>query len=172
MKATRGHAAVLAVTATLTGCGAPPASEPAPTTAVPVTTPTPGAPAPSRHAHEAPHGGTLLELGDHDAHLELVVDAESGEMILYVLDATAERGVRIAQPAVNVLSTTRDISTALHLAAVGSPRTGERVGDASEFRVTSDALRGARRVDVRIESVTVRGQTYDNVRVVWTSGLS
>jgi hypothetical protein len=113
-----------------------------------------------------------VALGDHDAHVEVVVDADAGQMTLYVLDATAGRAVRIAQPAVDVLCTTRDISATLQLAAIGSALTGERVGDASEFRGTSDVLRGARRVDVRIESVTVRGQTYDNVRAAWTGGVS
>ncbi len=173
MRSTRWRPVVLAVA--LTGCGAPSAPEPSPPTpapAPPAPTGPGGRPAAARHAHEAPHGGTLVELGDGEAHLELVVDPDAGQMILYVLDGTAERDVRIAQPAVNVLSTTRDVSAALQLSAVGSLATGERAGDTSEFRGASDTLRGASRVDVRIESVTVRGQTYDNVRAAWTGGAS
>ena len=169
--------APMVLTVAFTACGAPPAPEPSDTaeaTAPPATTdPVPvDHAAVAGHAHDAPHGGAIVELDDHTAHLEVVVDPESGQMTLYVLDGGAVRAVRIAQPAVHVLSTTGGVSTSLPLAAVGSPLTGARVGDTSEFRGMSDSLRGASRVDVRVESVTVRGQTYDNVRIAWTRGVS
>ncbi|MFH2001583.1 MAG: hypothetical protein ABIK28_18005, partial [Planctomycetota bacterium] len=37
------------------------------------------------HAHmEGAHGGTLLEVGDHVAHLELIHDHENGKYVLHV----------------------------------------------------------------------------------------
>ena len=50
------------------------------------------------HAHTAPHGGVLVELGDHAAALELRFDAARGVLQAWVLDGHAENFVRIAQP--------------------------------------------------------------------------
>lgn len=43
------------------------------------------------HAHEAgPHGGHLIELGDHDFHAELVFDKETKKITVYVLEHEPE----------------------------------------------------------------------------------
>src|SRR5690349_2906424 len=47
------------------------------------------------HHHTAPHGGTLVELGEHAFNLELVRDEPTGALIAYVLDAHAENFVRL-----------------------------------------------------------------------------
>jgi hypothetical protein len=39
------------------------------------------------HDKLGPHGGDLIELGDHVAHLEVVHDSEAGTLTLHVLDA-------------------------------------------------------------------------------------
>jgi hypothetical protein len=40
------------------------------------------------HAHlEGPHGGTLLDVGDHAAHLEFIHDHENGKCVLHVIGA-------------------------------------------------------------------------------------
>ena len=49
------------------------------------------------HTHEAPHGGTLVAVGDHFAHLEIVLDPETGKMTAYVLDGEAENPIRLKQ---------------------------------------------------------------------------
>ena len=151
------------------GCGAEPASHPqTPATAARDQV------GPDDHVHVAPHGGVLTELGDHYAQLEVVVDPAEGMVTLYVLDAEAQRAIRIGQSSVGVVATTGpSASISLQLTPVASALTGERAGEASEFRAQSDALRGATRVDVRIESVTVRGQSFDNLHAVWTlAGVS
>ncbi|MBK7495896.1 MAG: hypothetical protein IPI28_11060 [Candidatus Omnitrophica bacterium] len=38
------------------------------------------------HHHAAPHGGTMVALGDHMAHLELVLDSQNGTLTAYILD--------------------------------------------------------------------------------------
>lgn len=94
------------------------------------------------HHHEAPHGGTLILLGDHVGHLELVYDAEQGMLTAYALDGHAEHPVRLTQA-----SLTLDIdedaggpALQLVLQAVPNPLTGESVGDTSEFRGEAKAL--------------------------------
>jgi len=48
-------------------------------------------PAPA-HAHpdKGPHGGPLLELGDEEYHIEVVLDDKTQVLTLYVLDAAAK----------------------------------------------------------------------------------
>lgn len=54
------------------------------------------------HDHHAPHGGSLVMLGDHAGFVELLLDSESGILELYVLDGEAEKAVPISQPEVTV----------------------------------------------------------------------
>jgi hypothetical protein len=54
------------------------------------------------HEHHAPHDGTLVELGEEFAHLELVLNAQTGTLTVYVLDGEAEQSVRIAQPEIEL----------------------------------------------------------------------
>jgi hypothetical protein len=42
------------------------------------------------HVHTAPHGGLLVEVGDHQFNVELVIDREIGRIAAYVLDGHAE----------------------------------------------------------------------------------
>ncbi len=52
------------------------------------------------HQHAAPHGGMLVEVGDHQFNVELVHDAGTGTLTLYTLDAHAENFVRTAMPVI------------------------------------------------------------------------
>lgn len=120
------------------------------------------APGPGEHVHRAPHGGTLVELGDHFAQVEFVVDRSAGTMTAYVLDGEAEKPVRIAQKTMDVTL----VGAMLTLTAVSNPLTGEKEGDTSEFRGQSESLRGARASSGMLERVTVRGRTFDGVAFV------
>jgi len=48
------------------------------------------------HAHEAPHGGHLIELGEHQFNAEVVLEKDTGRLVVYVLDAHAENSVPVA----------------------------------------------------------------------------
>ena len=52
------------------------------------------------HHHEAPHGGHLIELGDHLYNAELVFSQESPHLTLYFLGAHAETPLPIANETV------------------------------------------------------------------------
>ena len=52
------------------------------------------------HVHTAPHGGMLIELGDHAYNLELLRDPASGKITVWVLDGHAENFVRIKAAAI------------------------------------------------------------------------
>jgi len=51
-----------------------------------------GAPPAAGHAHpeKGPHGGPLLELGDEEYHIEVMLDEKTNTLTLYVLDAAAK----------------------------------------------------------------------------------
>ena len=60
--------------------------------------------APGSHIHVAPHGGTLVPLGEHAYNLELVRDADTGRLSLYVLDGHAENFIRITAPTIELVA--------------------------------------------------------------------
>jgi len=116
-----------------------------------------------KHEHRAPHGGTLVCLGGEFAHLELVLDAASGQLTGYVLDGEAEKSVRLEQKefSLSVKRNTGDVSVVLQ--AVGSPLTGEKPGDTSQFEGQADALRGLEEFDASVVKITVRGREFSSV---------
>ncbi len=120
------------------------------------------------HAHAAPHGGVLVELGDHVGFLEVVLDADAGSLTAYVLDGGAEQAVRIAQPSISFtfeMPQTVANQTVV-LAAKANALTGETVGDTSEFVVINPALKGQTTFAARVGVVTVKGQTFKDLIVI------
>ena len=120
-------------------------------------TDTAGPPA-TRDAHQPQFGGVLVELGDHEANLEIVHEPEEGSLSVYVLDAHAEGTVRIAAQSLVAVVDGRKID----LFAVGSPLTGETPGNTSLFQGWDDALR-APALRGRIERVDVKGKSFTEI---------
>ena len=145
---------------TAAACGRDESAMPTPKT-VPAT-------ADSGHAHEAPHGGTLVELGDHFGFLELVLDAEAGSLTTYVLDGAAEQAVRVAQPSIDVVfdSPSGLAGRTLQLTGRANVLTGETAGDTSEFVVAHDSLKGQSAFTARVVEVHVKGQTFRDLTVI------
>ncbi len=114
------------------------------------------------HAHTAPHGGTLIELGEHAGHLEAALDTQAGTLDLYVLDGHAESYVRLAAPTVVVHLKWEGLAEPVTatLSAVASPLTGETVGDTSRFSATIPELKGKSEIDLSIPVIEVGGQIY------------
>lgn len=110
------------------------------------------------HVHTAPHGGLLVEVGDHQFNVELVLDRETGRLAAYILDGHAENFVRIAQSAIEVRL--EDPARVLSLAAVANPATGETVGNTSQFEATAPWLKSAGDVAGEIVRLEIRGATF------------
>jgi hypothetical protein len=119
------------------------------------------------HGHSAPHGGALVELGDHVAQVEIVVNGK--EMTAYVLDGHASKPVRIGQLELVVHAVPRGAGAPIkaRLDAVGSPLSGEKPGDTSEFHGSFD---GPKAWDGLIESVKVKGLEFKNVKFKYPEG--
>jgi hypothetical protein len=123
------------------------------------------------HHHEAPHGGTLTEIGDHFAFLELVHDEATGTLTLYVLDGSAEKAVRVTHPTLTFrLERTGGAAQPIELKARARALTGETVGDTSEFVGTSDLLKGLKAGRGTLAEIVIKGQTLKDLAIKWPDG--
>src|SRR5690606_22133283 len=111
------------------------------------------------HMHVAPHGGTVVMLGDEAFHLEFVRDAAEGTLTAWVLDAHLENFIRIPATEIPLIAVVEGTPQALALAAVANPATGESVGDTSEFRAQAEWLKTADLFETIVPAITVRGAT-------------
>lgn len=118
------------------------------------------------HAHQAPHGGSLIELGEEFAHLELVLDTATGRLTAYVLDGEAEQAVRLAQSSIAMSLTVPEVLKPIDVtfAPVENALTGEKAGDTSQFVATVPALQGRKTFRGTVTAVTIRGQSFSAVR--------
>jgi hypothetical protein len=74
----------------LAGCGDEPAPAKAPTTP---------------HVHPpAPHGGEILELGDHEYHIEMIHDHVGGGVRVYILDKDMKVTIPVKAPTINLVT--------------------------------------------------------------------
>jgi hypothetical protein len=120
-----------------------------------------GAPSSGGHGHQAPHGGTLVEVGDHFAQLELVV--ADGRITAYVLDGHAELGLRIEQRELVLHAGGKRVV----LAAAANPLTGEKPGDTSQFDAP---FTGPAAWDGEVESLRVKGQEFRGLKFKFPAG--
>ena len=116
----------------------------------------------SAHVHVAPHGGNLVEIGDHAYNVELLRDPATGKLTAWILDAHAENFVRIASPAIEVVAMPGGKFTPLSLAAVANPATGETVGSTSQFEVQADWLKTSGPFS-GIVTVEIKGTKFEKV---------
>ena len=134
-------------------------------TAAPAT-----ASAPHKHHHHPPHGGTPVELGEDEYHVELVFDEGTGKLQAYVLDGEMENFVRSTAPRIEITATVAGKTRDLELVAVPNPETGETVGDTSLFESQADWIKGSGPFDAVLREVTIRGTTYSNVKFNFPKG--
>src|SRR5262249_16005150 len=116
------------------------------------------------HEHHAPHNGTLVEIGEEFAHLELVKDDADGKLSAYALDGEAENSVRLTQKAIELEIRADGTTTfSIQLSAVSNPLTGESDGDSSEFSATSEQLKSLRKFSGVVRKIHIRGGDFENL---------
>lgn len=123
-----------------------------------------------KHEHKAPHGGTAVVLGKETYHLELVRDAATGKLSVYVLDGEMENFIRIPAPSIEIVAAVGGAKQTITLAAVANPATGEKVGDTSLFEAQADWLKAAATFDATLTTITVRGTTFAAVAFNFPKG--
>lgn len=115
------------------------------------------------HAHTAPHGGVLIEVGEHAYNLELLRDSAAGKLTVWVLDGHAENFVRLKSPSLEATVTSGSEKKVLSLKAVANPATGETVGDTSQFEAQADWLKGSLPLEVAFAPVDIKGRRFDGL---------
>ena len=126
----------------------------------------------AHHEHTAPHGGTLVVLGDEFAHVEFVLEKSTGKLTGYVLDGEAEKPIRLSQETIELKINRLNAGQTLplQLTAVENILTGETRGDTSQFAAQSDELLSATEFHAEIVSVAVKGQTFTDVDFKFPEG--
>ncbi|MEM7008733.1 MAG: hypothetical protein AAF462_06300 [Thermodesulfobacteriota bacterium] len=127
------------------------------------------------HKHHAPHDGTLVVLGEEFAHLEFVLDKETGNITIYVLDGEAENPIRIEQQSIELKIVTKEDNSKTQISIlefnpVSNVLTGEKKGDSSEFSAQSDQLKNQNSFDAVISEITVSGVEFKQVEFGFPEG--
>lgn len=115
------------------------------------------------HNFPAPHGGTLVELGNHLYLLELVHDPAAGKLTAYLLDAHAENFIRSPLAAIDLLVSRDGAPAPLSLVAVANSATGETVGNSAEFAAEAEWLKTAAPLNITIPILMFRGATFTDI---------
>lgn len=90
------------------------------------------------HSHTAPHGGHLVELGNHQYNAEVVFDAAGRKLTVYLLDAHAENAHAIAETELELHLEGADGETELTLMAV--PQSSDAAGKSSRFELAGEKI--------------------------------
>jgi hypothetical protein len=122
------------------------------------------------HEHKPPHGGALVELGEEEYHVELVLDSVTGKLDAYVLDGELENFVRIGQESFEITARTPGKEDVLVLKAVPNTATGETVGNTAMFEAQADWLKTTHKFDAVLKQLAVNGSAYQNVAFNFPKG--
>jgi hypothetical protein len=122
------------------------------------------------HTHTAPHGGELVELGDHQYNLELVYDGGRGVLQVWVLDGHAENFIRLPIAGFQIEVDVDGKKQVLEMLPVANPVTGETIGDTALFEARAEFLMSANHFDGVIKAIKVRDSDFRNVRFHFHSG--
>lgn len=119
--------------------------------------------------HEPLHGGSLVPLGAHAAHVEITFDPLTATFVAYVLDAEALEPVRISQKFLMMRLTVDwlDEDRVALLAAKEDDETGEVEGDTSVFWGATRKLAGATTMACLLDQIAIAGKTYRHVEFVY-----
>ena len=122
------------------------------------------------HKHEPPHGGAGVTLGDEEAHIEFLVDAEAGTVTAWFFTPHMERYLRIKAESFEVLAKRTNGEAKLIFTGVSNAGTGETVGDTSQFVARADWLVGVEAFDAVLPEVSIHGRVYRSVAFNYPKG--
>jgi hypothetical protein len=121
------------------------------------------APAEGGHTHTAPHGGVLVELGDHAFNLEFVVQPEAGRLMVYLLSGHADQFVRSNMPSMELAIMDGAEARTLVLQPMANVITGETVGNTSLFAAEAEWLKKGTPFTGQVRSVSLGGARFQSI---------
>ena len=111
-----------------------------------------------------------MTLGDEEAHIEFLVDAEVGTVTAWFFKPHMEQYLRIKAESFAVLAKLPDGEARLTFAAVANTGTGEPVGDTSQFVARAGWLAAVEACDAVLQEVSVRGSGYRSIAFNYPKG--
>ena len=123
-----------------------------------------------KHEHHAPHGGTAVELGEEEYHVELVLDASAGKLQAFILDGELENFVRIPEASFEIAAELPGKEEVLTMKAIPNRATGETVGDTALFEAQAEWLKTTPTFNAVIKDLTVRDNRYQNIAFNFPKG--
>lgn len=127
------------------------------------------------HAEKGPHGGALVALPGDAAHLEVVLDAETGKLTAYVLDGEAKEPVSVKHESLTIAFTLPKSEdkkdeipeqSTITLTAVDAADDGT----AKEFAGQSDDLKNAKEFDAALTAISVGGKEHKGISFNYPKG--
>ena len=116
-----------------------------------------------------PHGGTPVIVGSHAYHLELVRNAEKGQLQAYVLDAHAVNVVAVPEQSFDLVAKIGGKDEKITL--VRTPAAGKPLSQASPlFEGTAEWVKTATNFNAVIPTITLRGRTFKDIQVSFPKG--
>lgn len=122
------------------------------------------------HDHTAPHGGTIVVLGEEQFHLEFVHSPETGKLTAYILDGELEEFIRVAAESFEVVANPAGRREVLEFRAVANRATGETVGDTAQFEAQAEWLKNTTMFEAVLTSVSIRGTPFAAVAFNFPAG--
>ena len=98
----------------------------------------PAGPTVHEHAEHGPHGGELLEVGKEEYHVEIIIDEEKKQLVVYLMDGQVKTFVALDTPflAVNLKMAGKPVQVKL----MPVPQEVDQKGFSSRFGTASPAL--------------------------------
>lgn len=90
------------------------------------------------HHEEGPHGGHIIDLGDHEYRAELTMDEQSRQVTVYLLEHDTDDPVAIEAESITLNLRAGDQPTQVTLSA--TPQEGEAEGKSSRFQAPGDQI--------------------------------
>tara|TARA_Y100000588_G_scaffold320108_1_gene350526 strand:+ start:1967 stop:2494 length:528 start_codon:yes stop_codon:yes gene_type:complete len=111
-------------------------------------------------------GGQLIPLGEGEYHLELLHDAASGDLEIYIMDETAEKAVRIKQANIDLVINVNESLKKIRLEAIADPVIGSTVGDTENF-IARGSLQGVRKFSGKVIELRIKGNSYKDIQLTY-----
>ena len=138
------------------------------------------------HVEKGPHGGTIIVVAGHHAHLELVLDQATGDLKAYVLNEEASKPSAFEQEELVVGFIPEDhhdekgehkdhkeekkADELSDIEEVKLKATATADGKSSEFAGQSDKLKGVKDFSGLLMSVKLEGKEYKEVKFDFPEG--
>ena len=113
-----------------------------------------------------PHGGTPVQVGSHDYHLELVNDPTEGRMMAYVLDDHAEKPESVPPTTFDLIARIGGAEQRVTFTSM----TNAAGTNVTSFVAAAEWLKTATNFEGTIPKITLGNETFENINFSYPRG--